>query len=72
MQRHLYPIGKILLEIKEDDGLFKNSNYQYSQGIDELYFERQGIMKNLEELREIFNLFAVVLEKITELDSGYQ
>ena len=72
VQRHLYPIGRVLLEIKEDDGLFKNTNYQYSQGIDELYFERQGIMKNLEELREIFNLFAVVLEKITELDSGYQ
>jgi len=68
--RHLYPVGDILLEIKEDDGFFQKNHY--SNGNDELCFERRGIMKDLEELRAIFNLFAIVLEKITELDSGYE
>jgi hypothetical protein len=67
--RSLNPVGEIMLEIKDNDGLFQNN--LYSDGIDELYFVRRGIMKDLEELRAVFNLFAIVLEKITELDSGY-
>ncbi len=58
-----------MLTIKDNDGLLQNK--LYSEGIDELYFVRRGIMKDLEELRAVFNLFAIVLEKITELDSGY-
>ena len=70
VKKHLFDIDKIVLEIKENSGQFKSANYEDS--IDELYFERRGILKDIHELRSLFELFAAVLSKITELDSGYQ
>lgn len=70
VKKHLFDIDKIVLEIKENSGQFKSSTYE--EGIDELYFERTGILKDLNQLRSLFELFAVILTKITELDSGYQ
>jgi len=70
VKKYLFEIDKIVLEIKENSGQFRSSTYE--EGIDELYFERKGIIKDINELRSLFELFAVVLAKITELDSGYQ
>lgn len=69
VKKHLYNVDKILLEIKDGSGVFKASRYE--EGLDELYFERTGILKDIHQLRAIFDLFGEVLEKITELDSGY-
>lgn len=69
VKKHLYEVDKILLEIKNGEGIFKSRRYE--EGSDELYFERAGIIKDLDQLRAIFNLFGAVLEKMTELDSGY-
>jgi len=70
VKRQLFQIDKIVLEIKDNTGKFWSANFE--DGIDELYFERRGIIKDLDELRSLFELFAVVLAKITELDSGYE
>jgi len=70
VKRHLFEIDKIVLEIKDNNGKFWSTGFE--EGIDELYFEQSGILKDINQLRSIFELFAAVLSEITELDSGYQ
>lgn len=69
VKQYLFQIDRIMLEIKDGSGMFWSSKYE--DGNDELYFEQSGILKDIEQLRSLFELFAAVLEKITELDSGY-
>jgi len=69
MKNHLSHTQHVHVEIKNNEGLFWKNDY--SDGIDELYFEKRGVIKDLDELRHLFQLFALILDKITELDSGY-
>lgn len=65
----LYQIKNVHFEIRGDEGVFSHSTYK--QGADELYFSIGKVIKDIDELKRIFDLFALILNKITELDSGY-
>ncbi len=69
MKEQLTNTEHVHFEIKNNEGLFYKDDY--SEGIDELYFEKRGVIKDINELRHLFQLFALILDKITELDSGY-
>lgn len=69
IKQSLYEIRYPNLEIRSDEGVFVHSTYK--EGIDELYFSVSHVIKDIDELKRIFDLFAMALEKITELDSGY-
>lgn len=68
MQRLFYAVDDLHIEIRSDEGVFTQN---YKTGMDELYFEVAYVLKDKDQLRTIFDLFAMTLEKITELDSGY-
>jgi hypothetical protein len=60
---------RILFAVKDDEGWFGT---KFPGGVDELYFERCGIMKDPELLRGLFDLFAETLEELCVMGSAYE
>jgi hypothetical protein len=58
----------ILFSVRSDDGWFGNS---FPEGIDELYFECAWVMKEVEDIKKLFELFSHTLALLVELDSAY-
>src|SRR6185295_10859184 len=52
---------QIRLELKEDEGFFRA---HFPDGVDELYFQVVGVIKDVERLKKLFDLFAEVLEEL--------
>lgn len=52
---------EINLEIKDDEGFF---SAHFPEGVDELYFQVTGIIKDIERLKELYELFAEVLKEL--------
>jgi hypothetical protein len=59
----------IRFEVKDDEGWFRQT---FPEGVDELYFETLGVIKDRERLRQLFELFALVLEEMCRLGSAYE
>jgi hypothetical protein len=57
---------KISFAIKDDEGLFGT---RFPKGVDELYFEVPYIITDVEQLKELFDIFALTLELLVELDT---
>lgn len=58
---------RINLEIKDDEGFFKA---HFPQGVDELYFMVTGVIKDIERLKELYELFAEVLKELCNIGSA--
>jgi hypothetical protein len=54
----------ISLEIKDDEGFFKA---HFPEGVDELYFQVTGVIKDIDRLKELYELFAEVLKKLCSM-----
>lgn len=59
----------IHLQIKDDEGWFSKS---FPEGVDELYFEVVGVIKDKERLKKLFDLFSAVLDELCRLGSAYE
>jgi hypothetical protein len=60
----------IHLMVKDDDeGLFVQS---FPDGVDELYFEVNGVITDKQRLKELFDLFSSVLEELCNLGAAYE
>lgn len=57
------------LEVKDDEGWFGTA---FPEGVDELYFQAFGVIKDPERLRQLFDLFALVLDELCRLGSAYE
>jgi hypothetical protein len=60
---------KIELQIKNDNGLFGAS---FPQGTDMLYFACVGVVKDPQVLKDLFELFCCVLDRLVEIDCAYE
>ncbi|HKI55000.1 MAG TPA: hypothetical protein VJ987_12810 [Anaerolineales bacterium] len=70
MIRHLIQEQKdIHFQVKDDDGWFKS---RFPEGVDELYFEVVGVIKDRERLKKLFDLFSLVLDELCRLGSAYE
>ncbi|WP_027625475.1 hypothetical protein [Clostridium lundense] len=58
-------IQDIELEIKDNEGIFGTN---FPEEVNELYFSVCGTIKDIEELKKIFNLFQVILIEMSNLD----
>lgn len=54
----------ISLEIKDDEGFFKSS---FPKGVDELYFQVHGVIKDIYRLKELYELFGKILQELCNL-----
>ncbi|MCQ4924497.1 DUF3137 domain-containing protein [Tissierella sp. P1] len=59
----------IYLEVKNDEGWFGTD---FPEGVDELYFQTMGVIKDIERLKSLYMLFALVLDKLCIMGSAYE
>ena len=59
----------ISLEVKDDEGWFGT---EFPQGVDELYFQVYGVIKDLDRLKNLYYLFAEILNQLCIIDSAYE
>ncbi len=63
-------IPKVHFMVKDDD--YKLFSKSFPDGVDMLYFECTGTIKNKETLKNLFLLFSAVLERLVQIDSAYE
>ena len=56
-------------QVKDDEGWF---NSTFPEGVDELYFQQGGVIKDLGQLRALFDLFSYALHRLCLLGSAYE
>lgn len=57
------------LEVKDDEGWFGIS---FPDGVDELYFRVPGIIKDIEQLKGLFEVFSEVMNRLCIIGAAYQ
>lgn len=58
---------KVKLEIVDDDGTFGR---RFPEGVDQLRFEAIGVIKDVERLKSLYDLFAETLDELHRLGSA--
>lgn len=59
----------ISLEVKDDDGWL---NGRFPEGVDQLYFQVTGVIKDVDRLKALYDLFAEILHELTRIGSAYE
>ena len=59
----------IHFEVKDDEGWFGPG---FPEGVDELYFQTPDTIKDIEQLKRLFDLFAEVLNHLCHINSAYE
>lgn len=60
---------RIHLSVRDDEGWFKA---RFPEGVDELYFREIGIIKDIDRLKTLYDLFAEVLDHLCQIGSAYE
>jgi hypothetical protein len=55
--------------VRGDQGWFSRI---HPEGVDELYFQAHGTVKDVDRLKELFALFGLVLDRLCDLGSAYE
>jgi hypothetical protein len=58
---------KIRLEVKDSEGWF---GPKFPEDVDELHFQVVGVIKDMERLKSLFDLFAAVLHRLCKMGSA--
>jgi hypothetical protein len=58
---------RLRLSVKDDEGWFR---VQFPEGVDELYFQAGGVIKDIKRLRGLFDLFVAVLERLCQIGAA--
>ena len=59
----------IRLEVKDDEGWF---GARFPEGVDELRFTVVGVIRDVERLKKVFDLFAETLQQLCAIGSAYE
>jgi hypothetical protein len=59
----------IHLSVKDDEGWF---GAKFPEGVDELYFRVTGVIKDIERLKSLYELFAETLDHLCQIGSAYE
>ncbi len=60
---------KFRLEVKDSEGWF---GPKFPESVDELHFQVVGVIKEVERLKSLFDLFATVLDQLCRIGSAYK
>jgi hypothetical protein len=60
---------EIQFEIKDDEGWFTT---KFPADVDELYLQLPGVVKDVLQLKKVFELFTITLNQLTEISSAYE
>ena len=59
----------VYFSVKDDEGWFRTV---FPEGVDELYFQVVGVIKDPERLKGLFDLFAEILNQLCHIGSAYK
>jgi len=59
----------IYFAVKEDEGFFGS---RFPKGVDELYFQVVGVLKDIERLKLLYDLFAETLDQLSRIGAASQ
>ena len=60
---------RLHLTVKDDEGWF---GADFPDGVDELYFTVPGLIRDIERLKHLYELFAAILEQLCAIGSAYE
>jgi hypothetical protein len=60
---------EINLDVKDDDGWLSTT---FPEGVDQLSFRVVGVIKDVERLKQLYQLFAEVLHQLCQIGSAYK
>lgn len=60
----------IYFSVKDDEGKLWGKNFP--EGVDELYFQVVGVIKDIERLKLLYDLFAETLDELCRMGSAYE
>jgi hypothetical protein len=60
----------IWFSVKDDEGKLWGENFP--EGVDELYFQVVGVIKDIERLKLLYDLFAETLDELCRMGSAYE
>ena len=60
---------EIYFSVKDDEGWFGTA---FPQGVDELYFQVIGVIRDIERLKSLYDLFAEILNQLCHIGSAYE
>ncbi len=60
---------KIELTVKDDEGWF---GAKFPEGVDELHFQVIGVIKDIDRLKGLYDLFAETLDQLCRIGSAYE
>ena len=58
----------VYFSVKDDEGTFRKT---FPEGVDELYFQVGGVVKDIDRLKLMYELFAETLEELCRMGSAY-
>jgi len=58
---------EIYFSVKDDEGFFSSS---FPEGVDELYFQVVGVIKDVERLKSLYDLFAETLDQLCRIGAA--
>jgi hypothetical protein len=67
IRRMIHAQPQIRLEVKDSEGWF---GPKFPEDVDELYFQVVGVIKDVERLKALFDLFAAVLDRLCRIGSA--
>jgi len=59
----------INFQVRDDEGWFGT---KFPEGVDELYFQVRGTITDKERLKELFDLFSMILDELCKMGSAYE
>jgi hypothetical protein len=59
----------VYFTVKDDEGTFRK---KFPEGVDELYFQVGGVVKDIDRLKLLYELFAETLEELCRMGSAYE
>lgn len=62
-------LSQFQVKVQDDEGFWGQS---FPDGVDELYLEVVGVIKDVEKLKIMFKLFAEIMDRLCEIGSAYE
>jgi hypothetical protein len=60
---------KIYLQVKDSEGWF---GPKFPENVDELHFQVVGVVKDIDQLKALFDLFSAILDQLCRIGSAYR
>lgn len=69
IRQHIQSQPDVHFQVKDDEGWFGTT---FPDGVDELYFLAYGVIKDVDRLKHLFDLFSQVLDELCRLGPAYE